>query len=313
VWGREVFDAWTGKRVKLNDEGDAIVLASFAPDEQHVYVENASGLGRVFTLDGVEIARLPEVAGGRPSAGANASQLNVVWSADSRAVAVTRYAGGASRVDVVIEDRVQRAIPSSGMAGWANQQLKLAVTGENPAIYDFERGLSIPLERGGGYPSWSEDDRHVAVDIGGEVRGIAVLDAPTGEEVLRVYNASACFDIYWSGDLLLAGWDHAVDIASASIVSPPTTPSREGPWFTVTDGGVVRWEDQAGVYAEARVETTWAASFSWTRRDVDQWPPVLFLGLGGKDACLGGGPAPVVVTPPFSPDKVPTVTPTPDK
>ena len=52
---------------------------------------------------------------------------------------------------------------------------------------------------------------------------------------------------------------------------------------------------------------------AWVRRDIDSFPPVLGLGLGGKDACLGSPPAVVVAKPPFTPDQVPTPTPTPDK
>ncbi|MEX0784146.1 MAG: hypothetical protein WD557_16005 [Dehalococcoidia bacterium] len=162
VWERDLFDAWTGTRTRLHGvEDGSIILASFAPDERHLYVENPGVLGRVFTIGGVEVARLPGLTGGRPSAATNASQLNVVWSPDSRAVAVTRYAGGTNQVDVVVDGRVQPSIESKGMAGWSSTGLRLAVTGSNPATYDFELGTTLPLQRGGGYPSWSGDDQYV--------------------------------------------------------------------------------------------------------------------------------------------------------
>jgi hypothetical protein len=314
VWEGDLFDAWTGDRIPLNEgERTSVVLASFAPDETHVYVETAGNLGRVFRLDGTEVARLPDGGSGRPSAAANASQLNVVWSPDSRAVAVTRLVGGESRVDVVIDEKLQPEMESRGMAGWSNAGLRLAVTGANAAIYDFDSGASQPLERGGGYPSWSGDDRYVAVSLDeGDVPGLSVFDAATGREVLRVYEASACFDIFWAGDLLLPGWERAVDVAGAKFVERPDTGQEPPlPRFRV-ENDIFRWEDSSGVYAEARVSGTWAASFSWTRRDVDNWPPVLMLGLGGKDACLGQR-EPILVTPPFTPDRIPVATPTPDK
>jgi hypothetical protein len=123
----------------------------------------------------------------------------------------------------------------------------------------------------------------VAVDISnGDVRGLSVLDAVTGTELMRVYSAYACFDIHWSGSLLLPGWTYAVDVPSATLVPRPSDAGNEPyPRLTFDQGGA-HWEDSSGVYAEARIEGEWAASFSWTRRDVDHWPPVVFLGLGAK-------------------------------
>ena len=62
-------------------------------------------------LDGSETARVPQA---RQPARASASQL-----------------------DVVIDDRVQPPIESNGMASWSNYGLRLAVAGDNPAIYDL--------------------------------------------------------------------------------------------------------------------------------------------------------------------------------
>ncbi|MEX0784145.1 MAG: hypothetical protein WD557_16000 [Dehalococcoidia bacterium] len=145
----------------------------------------------------------------------------------------------------------------------------------------------------------------------GEVEGLSVLDAATGRELLRVYEAQACFDIHWAGDALLVSGEYAVDVGAAELTAAPEPAGPVGPRLSF-DNGVTRWEDASGVYAEARVEGTWAKSFSWIRRDVDGSLPVLMLGLGGKDACLGQR-TPILVTPPFTPDRIPVATPTPDK
>lgn len=314
VWGDSIFDGWTGARTKINDQPDAIVLASFAPDDSALYVQNAGGSGRVLRLDGSVMATLPDAGSGAQESGA--SQLNVVWSADSRGLAVTRYASpGNSRVDVVVDGRFALSVAGGQMAGWSQTGLRLAVAGNNAAIYDLADGAKVPLERSGGFPSWSPDDGYVAVDISSEgVMGLSVIDALDGREVLRAYNLAACFDIDWAGEHLLPfNGQQAVDVESGDLVPVPagTEPPRV-PYLTF-EKELVSWNGSSGVYAQVPVEGIWAASFAWTRRDVDQWPPVLFLGLGGKDACIGVPPAVQIVKPPFTPDRVPTATPTPQK
>ena len=314
VWGDSIFDGWTGTRTKINDRADAIVLASFAPDDSAVYVQNAGNDGRVFRLDGTRIAELPAV--GVP-ANSNASQSAVVWSTDSRGVAITRRAGTRERVDAVIDGVVQAPIPSTGLASWSTEGHKLAVTGDTPAIYDFDDHRTLALARSGQLPAWSGDDRYLAVDISeANHLALSVLDATKGSELYRIYNASGCFDLYWNhADLLLGYSGLAARAPSGELVEPtqtvPTDPS-DLPELRF-DEDRVTWSDASGPYATVSIRAGWAASFSWIRRDVSGFPPVIGLGIGGKDACIGQGPPPVVVFPPFTPEKVPTAIPTPDK
>jgi hypothetical protein len=315
AWGDGFFDGCTGERTVVNTASNGMVLASYSPDESLVYVQNAGGGGRVLRLDGTEVVRLPELE----TANEQAGNANVVWSPDGRGLAVTRYGGGSSRTDVVVEGRLQPVIESNGMAGWSHEGLRLAVTRDNPAIYDFESGGVVALGASGSYPSWSDDDAYVAIDASAAGQGmLSVLDAGNGDEILRIYNQSACFDIHWGpGGTLPGTQEESVEVPSGNLISTPISgpPMRRFPAIQGTAEGV-EWVDTAGnAFATARLspETIWAASFGWTRRDIDEWPPGLGLGLGGKDACLGWPSAVVVAKPPFSPEQVPTATPTPDK
>jgi hypothetical protein len=312
AFGRTLYDAWTGAATDLVLEG-LIAAASYSPDESMVYVQTATG-GRIVELDGSEVARLPDLAA--PPAAPGHGLLDVVWSADSRGLAVTRTDGRARRIDVVV-DRGRRDIPSSGMAAWSRNGLRLAVTGERPAIYDFETGAIVELERGGTFPAWSGDDRYLAVDIGADgTAGLGLLDTQTGTEVMRLYNRSACFLIYWYEGPALAGVSDtgAIRVPDGEVI--PYEPRPRGQFAEVgMDGMMMQWRDAAGtVYAEIRVDAMWAFSFAWVRRDIEVgFPPVVFLGRGGQDACGGQSELAVVAKPPFTADQVPTPTPTPDK
>lgn len=312
VWGDRLFDGWTGKRTKIHDKDYGLLLASFAPDDSRVFVLDAANDGRVLNLDGAEVARLPEAGS---MANANASQLNVVWSSDSRGVAVMRWEGDHNRVDVVLDDKVQPEIPSDGMAGWSNKGHKLAVTGNNPAVYDFDTGTSFPLAIGGNYPSWSDGDEFVAVDISTpEYWGVSAMDmlGHLGAELVRIYNLPTCLDIYWSGRFLQAGAQEVL-IPSGNIVARSPKPTALK--FPAMSGGLnATWYRPDGtVYATASIADLHAISYGWSRRDVDQTPPVVFLGLGGKDLCLFPEPSLIVAHPPFTADQLPKPTPTPDK
>lgn len=312
VWEGILIDGWTGKRVVVQEEDRSVLLASFAPDDSRVLLLDAGNRARVINLDGAEVARLPQAD---PLARASASQLDVVWSADSRAVAITRWGGDRNRVDVVLDDRVQTEIPSDGMAGWSNKGHKLAVTGNNPAVYDFENGTSFPLAIGGQFPSWSDGDEFVAVDIRTrEYRGVSVMDmlGNLGTELVRIYNLPTCFDIHWRGRFLQAGAQEVLIPAGwvmpvASEPAPRRFPDME--W-----GDTAVWRKPDGsAYATAKITGTYASSFGWIRRDIDQGLPAVFLGLGGKDLCLFSDPNLIVAHPPFTAGQLPQPTPTPDK
>lgn len=312
VWEGILIDGWTGTRTKIHDKDYGLLLGSFAPDDSRVFVLDAANDGRVLKLDGTEVARLPKAA---PPVHANASQLNVVWSPDSRGVAVTRWEGDHNRVDVVLDDKVQPEIPSDGMAGWSNGGHRLAVAGNNPAVYDFDNGTSFPLAIGGGFPSWSDGDEFVAVDIStAQYQGISAMDmlGYLGTELVRVYNLSTCFDIYWRGRLLQAG-SREVLIPAGSVRPVASKPApRRFPYLDW--GDPMTWRHPDGTaYATARFSADFATAFSWIRRDIDEGLPAVFLGLGGKDLCLVPELDLVVAHPPFTPDQVPKPTPTPDK
>jgi hypothetical protein len=312
VAGDSLFDGWTGTRTKIHDKDYGLLLASFAPDDSRVFVLDAANDGRVLKLDGNEVARLPRAD---PLARATASQLDVVWSTDSRAVAITRLEGDHNRVDVVFDDKVQPEIPSGGMAGWSNKGHRLAVTGHNPAVYDFDNGTSFPLAIGGNYPSWSGGDEFVAVDIGTpEYKGVSAMDmlGHLGQELVRVYNLPVCFDIYWRGRFLQAG-SQEVLIPSGDIAPAVAQPApRRFPYMEWGDAATWRRPD-GSAYATARITGTYALSFSWIRRDIDEGVPAVFLGLGGKDLCLTSETNLGAVHPPFTADQIPKPTPTPDK
>ncbi|MGE3073779.1 MAG: hypothetical protein AB7N24_06770 [Dehalococcoidia bacterium] len=312
VWDDSIFDGWTGTRTKINDRDDAIVLASFAPDDSAIYVQNAGNDGRVLRLDGGLVAELPAVVAPAKS---NASRSAVVWSTDSLGVAITRSAGTRERVDAVIDGVVYAAIPSTGLASWSTEGHMLAVTGENPAIYDFDNHATLPLVRSGQLPAWSGDDHYLAVDISeAHQPALSVVDATEGNELYRIYNASGCFDLSWHGDDLPVGYSGlAVRAPSGEIVQVLETVASNPFQFPKLsyDESRVSWSDATGTYATVTIHALYAASFSWLRRDIDDFPPVIGLGLGGKDMCIGQSPPPVVVFPPFTPDKIPTTVPTP--
>lgn len=312
VAGDSLFDGWTGKNVRIQEGDRYVLLASFAPDDSRVLLLDAANQSRILKLDGTEVARLPQA---HPLARASASQSDVVWSLDSRAVAITRREGDHNRVDVVFDDRVQPELASNGMAGWSNKGHKLAVTGNNPAVYDFDNGTSFPLAIGGGFPSWSDGDEFVAVDISTpEFRGVSVMDmlGHLGTELVRVYNLPTCLDIYWRGRFLQAGAQEVL-IPAGDIV-PRTEKPRALKFPSMAGGLNATWYTPDGtVYATASITDLHAISYGWVRRDVDQTPPAVFLGLGGKDLCLFPQPNLVVVHPPFTADQIPKPTPTPDK
>lgn len=309
VFGTELVDAVAGTRTALSIEGD-VRIASFAPDDSALVVQTDVEAA-LFGNDGRRIAGFPRIA---QEAGAEA-----VWSSDSRGVALWRRDSSTSRTDVLIDGNAQ-TMPSAGMADWAHEGLRLAVTGERAAIYDFDRGRVTALERGGTFPSWSPDDAYLALDIStAEVAGTSVIDTTDGREVMRIYNRGACFDIGWAGTNGLAGSrDAAVEVPTGNRVPYPTTgptPIAGAPVIGFDQAGAAMWHFPGGATASVRLQAIWAFSFAWLRRDAagGSFPPVLFLGLGGKDACIGGPLDVVVAKPPFTADQVPTPTPTPDK
>lgn len=311
VWENELFDGWTGTRTLVNSGSDAVVVASFSLDDRFVYIEDAAFHGRVLTIDGSEVARLPDTGYmGRFAA----SQRDVVWTTDGHAVAVTRPTATGVRTDAVVNGVVQPPI-DGGPASWSNSGFRLLVSGIKPAIVDYASGEEVRLSREGDLPAWSDTDLYVAMAISeGQIPGMTVLDPVTGLELLRVYNPIACFDIYWTGDTLWLGQSEK-SLRMPEGILIPATGSQWNPRYPRlgASGGFQTWSNETGVYATVQVTSNAAASFSWIRRDVDGFPPVLFLGRGGKDICSGTGAEPVVVRPPFSAGQVPAATPTPNK
>ncbi|MGD9933875.1 MAG: LuxR C-terminal-related transcriptional regulator [Dehalococcoidia bacterium] len=308
VFESELIDAWTGTRTTLAIEGE-VRLASFAPDDSAVVVHSDKEAA-LFRNDGHRLAGFAAIAG---ELGAEA-----VWSSDSRGVALRRYNATTSRTEVLI-DGIEREIASDGMADWAQSGLRLAVTGNNPAIYDFDSGSRVPLERSGTFPSWSPDDGFLAVDISTDGQAAtSVIDPSNGREILRLYNLGACLNIGWvTTNALPGGPESMVEIPSGELVpyAASTTPAARLPRIAISQSGLVEWQFPGGTTAAVRVEATWAYTFAWVRRDAagGRFPPVLFLGRGGQDACGGSPLDAVVARPPFSPAQVPTPTPTPDK
>ena len=308
VFESELIDAWTGTRTKLAIDG-GVRLASFAPDDSAVVVHTDKEAA-LFRNDGQRLAGFAAIDG---ELGAEA-----VWSSDSRGVALRRYNATTSRTEVLI-DGIEREIASDGMADWAHSGLRLAVTGNNPAIYDFDSGSRVPLGRSGTFPSWSPDDAFVAMDISTEgQKATSVIDPSNGREILRLYNVGACLDIGWvTTNALPGGPESMVEIPSGKLVPYPasTTPAARLPRIAISQSGLMEWQFPGGATAATRIEATWAYTFAWVRRDAagGSFPPVLFLGRGGQDACGGAPLDAVVARPPFSPAQVPTPTPTPDK
>jgi hypothetical protein len=314
VFGTELIDAWTGTRTALPLAGEA-VEATFAPDDSAVVVQSATEAVLVAN-DGSLVLEFPGFSARAPG--------EAMWSRDSRAVALTSGGVPNGRVDVVVDGTLRPEIPSTGPTAWSHEGLRLAVTGERPAVYDYGSGGLLALARGGTFPSWSPDDAYIAVDISAAagLEALSALDATTGQEVIRIYNRSACLVLSWVPGPALPGDDAGpVHVPSGDRVPFPDQPAPIGfPNITMPFGRAgpvppMQWQDASGhVYAEVYVDAIWAYTFDWTRRDIDAgFPPVLFLGRGGQDACIGARPPVVIAKPPFTPAQVPTPTPTPDK
>ena len=177
-------------------------------------MQDSAHRGRVLTIDGAEVTRLPDTGF---TGGFAATQSGVAWTLDGRGVAVVRRDGAGLRTDVVIDGVVQAPITPGGAAGWSNEGLRLAIAEPESVIIDYETGRTVRAARGGTFPAWSESDRFVAMAIGdNQVPGMTVLDSVTGAELLRVYNPMACFDLYWSGETLLLGSEKALQMPEAS-------------------------------------------------------------------------------------------------
>ncbi len=307
VFESELIDAWSGTRVAVPLRGRTL-KATFAPDDSAVVVQTDAEAA-LLAQNGSIITRFPDFETERTA--------EAMWSADSRAVALSRTSDSGSRVDVVVDRVLRPALPSNGMAAWSRTGHRLAVTGDRPAIYDYDSGGRVlALERGGTFPAWSGDDAFVAVQISvDDVPGLSAIDTADGKEVMRVYNQAACFLIYWYEGPALPGISDtgAFAVPSGEVIPFQPIPIPASPSIGF-EFGSMRWLDAAGQpYAEVRVDAMWAASFAWIRRDIESgFPPVLFLGRGGQDACIGSASG-VVAKPPFTPDQVPTPTPTPDK
>lgn len=311
VAGDELIDGWTGTRTRINDGPEQIAVASFSHADGMVYLQTATLGGRIIRLDGTEVVRLPAFEDPVEGPG---SQLNAVWTADGRGFAVARVGSKTARTDVVVDGALREPIVPGGLASWSNTGLRLAVAvrGGTTTLVDYEAGSTVVSERGGSFPAWSDDDRYIALDLtAGEDRALSVLDTVDGSELLRVYNSQACFDLYWRGTALRAGThDAGIAVPSGEVVAGPPLPEVLPSLRFGQDSGNFEWFDKDGVYAEVSVNFGWAFSFAWTRRDVDQWPPAVYLGSGGKGACYPPSEPPVVVFPPFTDDKIPTAVPT---
>jgi hypothetical protein len=305
VFESELIDAWTGERTTLPLAGRTL-KATFAPDDSAAVIQTDTESALVAS-DGALVLRFPGFSAPRTG--------EAMWSRGSEAVAFTRESDSGARVDVVVDGVLQPDTGSTGPTAWAHEGLRLTITGEQPAIHDFDGGTPVALARGGDLPAWAPDDSHVAVSM--SVNGIpalSALDAETGNEAIRVYNREGCFTIDWFHGPALQGDDSgAIHVPSGEVIA--YNPVAPDPFPAVLTGPTMRWVDPGGVeYAEVSVDTIWAFSFAWVRRDLNTgFPPVVFLGRGGQDAC-GGQPGPYVVArPPFTDAQVPTPTPTPDK
>jgi hypothetical protein len=258
---------------------------SFSPDDQLMYVQWASLEGRVLRLDGSEVVQLPDAG---PPANSHASLEGIVWTNDSRSVAVTRLGNGALRTDVVVDGVVLEPVVPGGMARWSEDGRHLAVAGKTTTILDVQSGTHRDLPFGGAYPAWSPDGQYLAVDVSkDDDYALEVRSVATGAEVMRILGAPACLNLNWQDDGLRAG-NSIVSVPSGEVRDPAQTPSVPPivPRLEFSNG--IEWVGTNGVYARAVIDGLWAHSTTWIRRDIEGWPPAVFLGLGGKDICLMG-------------------------
>lgn len=320
----DLLDTTTGdKRPLLIGDGKAL-SARVTADERRLVAANATSVA-LFSLPDLTLLSRSD-----SSIGVAQASITFAYSADGNAIAVTRMAADSAQrtlelTDIVTEDRII-ASPVAGMVAWAHHSPRVAVIGPSAGvIIDLRSGSTVKLARGYGgqvlntAPEWSPDDRYIATPFNDESAGVTAFDASSGAELLRVYGALGCPDI-WNGSDTLQGsfgvvGEGTVAVPSGDIRSGwPHLPVPPGPYVGANGEGVYQLvgADGTTVLASARIDAPASAPFGWSAEWPDGPPPIaLVLGMGGRGICDGSGPPITVVLPPFAPSSIPTPTPLP--
>ena len=318
----DLLNTATGVARPLSIGAGRVLDARVTADEQRLVAANATSVA-LFSLPELKL-----LARSDRSVGAAPAGITFAYSADGNAIAVTRMAADprqrtAELTDIVTEDRIITS-PVAGMVAWAHHSRRVAVVGSSAGvIIDLRSGSTLKLARGHGgivfntAPEWSPDDRYVATAFSDAAAGVTSFDATTGAELVRVYGALGCPEV-WNGTDTLQGSfsdvsEGTVEVPSGDIRSGwPHLPVPPAAYVGSNGEGVFQLvaADRQTVLASARILAPTSAPFGWSFEWPDGPPPTaLMLSMGGRGICDGFGPAITVVLPPFAPSSVPTPTP----